>query len=190
MQNDWVTSRGSKWLSLLGDSSWLAVAQRKMKTHSWFENSFIVTNNFVAANGTKARSLQAPRLDWKSPSTGSTDGSCPLKVSGAWMLICLVPTWLLSPFFYLLILFWLLIFNSLSDCQACSLLKSLLGPLVFCRLPHQNQKIFCENTSQCLDFATFDVWMFKLVCCRFQTVNIFLGRRKLAYSLMEVIKKF
>lgn len=61
-----MTSRGSKWLSLLGDSSWLAVAQRKRKTHSWFENSFIVTNNFVAANGTKPHSLQALRLERES----------------------------------------------------------------------------------------------------------------------------
>lgn len=138
-----MTSRGSKWLSLLGDSSWLAVAQRKMKTHSWFENSFIVTNNFVAANGTKPRSLQALRLKRESTSTDRNDHSCPLKVSGAWMLICLVPTWLLPSFFYLLILFWLLIFNSLSDCQARSRLQSrvsVLGPLVFCRLLQKIRK--------------------------------------------------
>lgn len=61
-----MTSHGSKWLSLLGDSSWLAVAQRKRKTHSWFENSFIVTNNFVAANGTKPHSLQALWLERES----------------------------------------------------------------------------------------------------------------------------
>lgn len=42
--NDLKTSHNSKWFSLLGDSGWLAVAHMKMKTHLWFEKSFILTN--------------------------------------------------------------------------------------------------------------------------------------------------
>lgn len=40
-------SHNSKWSLLLGDSGWLALAHMKMKTHLCFENSFIVTNNFI-----------------------------------------------------------------------------------------------------------------------------------------------
>lgn len=54
--NNLKTSHNSKWL-LLGNSGWLAMAHMKMKTHLWFENSFVVTNYFIVTNGTEPYSV-------------------------------------------------------------------------------------------------------------------------------------
>lgn len=69
--NDRMTSRGTKWLSLLGDSSWLAVAPRKMKTHSRSENSFIVTNNFCRCQRDKAALAAGPAVGKGSQRAGA-----------------------------------------------------------------------------------------------------------------------
>lgn len=63
-------SHDSEWLSLLGDSGWLAMAHVKMKTRLWFENSFIVTNNFIVTNGTEPYTLR-PEVEPKEPNTGA-----------------------------------------------------------------------------------------------------------------------